>query len=120
MDLRLAGLLMLAHIPAMSTLSTVSRRVPLLHSTAKLGSRLAGSKIRSQVAAPELAAKVITGETGNNVTPYIANLLGRDLYATPAKSVLPPPLLERSPPAPPLSFGGVPVLSGHKTLASSS
>jgi phenylalanyl-tRNA synthetase alpha chain len=84
MDLRLAGLLMLAHIPAMSTLSTVSRRVPLLHSTAKLGSRLAGSKIRSQVAAPELAAKVITGETGNNVTPYIANLLGRDLHRTEA------------------------------------
>ena len=37
-----------------------------------------------QVAAPEkeeLVKKVITGETGNNVTPYIANLLGRNLCA---------------------------------------
>ena len=77
----LAGLLMLAHVPAMVG---VGRRLPL-HSTAKLGSRLARSKVgMQQVAAPEkeeLVKKVITGETGNNVTPYIANLLGRNLCA---------------------------------------
>ena len=76
----LAGLLMLAHVPAMVG---VGRRLPL-HSTAKLGSRLARSKVGMQVAAPEkeeLVKKVITGETGNNVTPYIANLLGRNLCA---------------------------------------
>ena len=76
----LAGLLMLAHVPAMVG---VGRRLPL-HSTAKLGSCLARSKVgMQQVAAPEkeeLVKKVITGETGNNVTPYIANLLGRNLH----------------------------------------
>jgi phenylalanyl-tRNA synthetase alpha chain len=71
---------MLAHVPAMVG---VGRRLPL-HNTANLGSRLARSKVgMQQVAAPEkeeLVKKVITGETGNNVTPYIANLLGRNLH----------------------------------------
>ena len=83
----LAGLLMLAHVPAMVG---VGRRLPL-HSTAKLGSRLARSKVgMQQVAAPELVKKVMTGETGNNVTPYIANLLGRDLCAPRPAATCPP------------------------------
>ena len=68
----------------MRKLTSINSRLPL-HNTAKLGSRLARSKVgMQQVAAPEkeeLVKKVITGETGNNVTPYIANLLGRNLCA---------------------------------------
>ena len=97
----LSGLMMLAHVPAMFS-GNVGRRLPL-QSTAKLGSRFARSKVAmQQVAAPELVAKVITGETGNNVTPYIANLLGRDLCAPRPAPVptCPPTRSCRAPPAP--------------------
>ena len=86
-------------VPAPSITWTRVDRRPLA-AASTLRRRRARSHAARMALTEEAAARFMTDDVGNNVTPYIANLLGRDLYATPAKSVLPPPLLERSPPAP--------------------
>jgi phenylalanyl-tRNA synthetase alpha subunit len=37
-------------------------------------------RVRMAVASPEVAERLITDNVGNNVTPYIAGLVGRDLH----------------------------------------
>ena len=55
------------------------------------GFRAARARAASASATATTAAdRFITGQTGNNVTPYIANLVGRDLHKkrpiTPSES----------------------------------
>ena len=78
-----SAILMLIHVPAMH-LAHVGRRLPNYHISSRplvhasrTASRLA---VRCQTtAAPE--SRFITGETGNNVSPYIEALVGRNLCA---------------------------------------
>jgi len=47
--------------------------------TGRIGTSRA-ARIKASAVATEAAARFMTGETGNNVTPYIANLVGRGLH----------------------------------------
>ena len=49
-------------------------------SAASSGARAVGPTASAATATATDAKRFITGETGNNVTPYIANLIGRDLH----------------------------------------
>ena len=70
-----------AHVPTRLHAPAAARMA------APVGSRFASGSKRARMMAPataEATSRFITGEDGNNVTPYIANLIGRELHRTPA------------------------------------
>jgi len=70
---RLMFAMVLLQVPAFQA----ARRLPLLCASRLAAAAPACSSVRCVASAP---SKFITGETGNNVTPYIENLIGRNLH----------------------------------------